>query len=736
MKKIEKLDEFKRNQLEKLLDKIEDGSLELESLIKFEIFAKSLSKPKIQIIENYPPFLEIPQENLLIIKPLSSWNSGNFIGLTEIQLYDKLNQIIQILPNSITIKNASFNNMKNVKNLINGVYETIDENQMWSCNLPQFPLNLEIQINFSKEIELGGLKIWNYNKNSIEISKGVKDCEIFYNGSLKWKGIIKRGIAIESNLNYAEQIIILEAFEFSSKFTSKILENSVFSCTNNSKMQEKIDIKTKNITENNIYLRKSLSNHEIVPNHNKNMELQLIKDKIHLENECRSNKLSEIEKNFYQENNENQLSMNKFLKSLPKIPLVFEDKYTQKKGDDDLSTEKSQPIKKMSNRFDNNKEFLENYSQKSKFFEKDTENTAKKSAALNPLDTLKFFNLNNDARLIKPPNDSNEPSFSQSKENPQNIQNELDVLDSFFNKGLITPQKIPRNQLVYSEKIFKYAGFSIPTLPSGRYLSVIIYTTWGDTHYVGLSGLELYDSTGEAIKLKSSNQIKANPADINVLPEYGQDPRTIDKLMDGVYRTCDDLHVWLAPFNKGKENLIEIDLLEFQRISMIRIWNYNKSRIHSFRGVKDIEILLDNKTIFQGEIKKAPGTLKNSEKFCEYIMLTEDDKILNKIEKNDWLNNELINITLENDIDEILNLYERPKTATKFFDQKELNEIQGILELTELKQDLLGADGRPMTLAISAHSLNFDKKEINDMKISVKNSKNEPKKFVFYNKTI
>jgi len=26
---------------------------------------------------------------------------------------------------------------------------------------------------------------------------------------------------------------------------------------------------------------------------------------------------------------------------------------------------------------------------------------------------------------------------------------------------------------------------------------------------------------------------------------------------------------------------------------MIRIWNYNKSRIHSFRGAKDIEIQLD-----------------------------------------------------------------------------------------------------------------------------------------------
>ena len=46
---------------------------------------------------------------------------------------------------------------------------------------------------------------------------------------------------------------------------------------------------------------------------------------------------------------------------------------------------------------------------------------------------------------------------------------------------------------------------------------------------------------------------------------------------------------------------------------MIRIWNYNKSRIHSFRGAKDIMIMLDKKTVFQGEIKKAPGVLKGSE---------------------------------------------------------------------------------------------------------------------------
>jgi hypothetical protein len=40
---------------------------------------------------------------------------------------------------------------------------------------------------------------------------------------------------------------------------------------------------------------------------------------------------------------------------------------------------------------------------------------------------------------------------------------------------------------------------------------------------------------------------------------------------------------------------------------MIRIWNYNKSRIHSYRGARLVTCTLDNKIIFKGEISKAPG---------------------------------------------------------------------------------------------------------------------------------
>ena len=78
--------------------------------------------------------------------------------------------------------------------------------------------------------------------------------------------------------------------------------------------------------------------------------------------------------------------------------------------------------------------------------------------------------------------------------------------------------------------------------------------------------------------------------------------------MDGSYFTSDDLHVWLAPYNSSNStNVVTINLYNAVKISMIRIWNYNKSRIHSFRGAKNIVMKLDGETIFTGEIRKAPG---------------------------------------------------------------------------------------------------------------------------------
>ena len=68
---------------------------------------------------------------------------------------------------------------------------------------------------------------------------------------------------------------------------------------------------------------------------------------------------------------------------------------------------------------------------------------------------------------------------------------------------------------------------------------------------------------------------------------------------------------------------------------MMRIWNYNKSRIHSFRGARYVEIKLDDQFIFKGEIQRAPGAMLGSSACSECILFTMNANILRIIERYD-----------------------------------------------------------------------------------------------------
>ena len=115
---------------------------------------------------------------------------------------------------------------------------------------------------------------------------------------------------------------------------------------------------------------------------------------------------------------------------------------------------------------------------------------------------------------------------------------------------------------------------------------------------------------------------------------------------------------------------------------MIRIWNYNKSRIHSYRGARLVSIDLDGKAIFKGEIRKAPGNTKDPEQCCEIILFTENEAILEMIDVGDWLN-DLEQATDFDDTQKIAEfqinegqLEERPMTATKKFSTTEIEDLQ------------------------------------------------------------
>jgi hypothetical protein len=262
------------------------------------------------------------------------------------------------------------------------------------------------------------------------------------------------------------------------------------------------------------------------------------------------------------------------------------------------------------------------------------------------------LNMNDDIHYVNIPDTktSKQSSSSQTKESKAEM---------LFDKRA-TPSTSAVNAV----------GFEIPELPSGSLLTINILSTWGDPYYLGLMGIELFDSCGHLITLANPDaQIWADPANINVLPEYSNsefsDPRTVDNLLDGVNQTCDDLHSWLAPFTHGRNHFVYINLdpdspvtagktgpsrLTPSRnpsnasagkvtISMIRIWNYNKSRIHSARGARYTEISLDDKIIFKGEIRRAIGSpnIADYEQCCECILFTNKARILALIEKYDPL---------------------------------------------------------------------------------------------------
>lgn len=213
----------------------------------------------------------------------------------------------------------------------------------------------------------------------------------------------------------------------------------------------------------------------------------------------------------------------------------------------------------------------------------------------------------------------------------------------------------------------------IPTLPEGRELMLEVYSTWGDPHYVGLAGIDVFDAAGAILvpaidpstyagmglsplnvpqpAVVSSHRrevivnVRADPADINVLPEYGRDPRTVRNLVDGTNFTRDDMHTWLAPLGYcGQEAgpdgarplaVIHMELSTLVTVSMIRIFNYNKSRTHAARGVRMCKILLDGKPVFQGELRMAPGLLTSPDLASECVLFTTESSVLNEIARHD-----------------------------------------------------------------------------------------------------
>jgi hypothetical protein len=57
----------------------------------------------------------------------------------------------------------------------------------------------------------------------------------------------------------------------------------------------------------------------------------------------------------------------------------------------------------------------------------------------------------------------------------------------------------------------------------------------------------------------------------------------------------DKQHIWQAPMRRNLEVVIEFP--NTVRLAMIRVWNYNPSRIYWERGVKILQVFVDSRMV-------------------------------------------------------------------------------------------------------------------------------------------
>ncbi|CAJ0920581.1 unnamed protein product, partial [Mesorhabditis belari] len=172
-------------------------------------------------------------------------------------------------------------------------------------------------------------------------------------------------------------------------------------------------------------------------------------------------------------------------------------------------------------------------------------------------------------------------------------------------------------------RIEEEIAFEIPVLPNGKELCLHLEENWGDLMWIGLNCVEIFTNQGTRATVDkiSTSSLGTQLGNMNcVLVEN--------------FGCTDGAQMWCASVEEAPIDL-RLQFSKEETIAMIRIWNYNESRVHAQRGVRRLKIFLDQALIFKGEIKCAYESEEEVEGMGDTVLFTTDESILEAIAHND-----------------------------------------------------------------------------------------------------
>jgi len=136
-------------------------------------------------------------------------------------------------------------------------------------------------------------------------------------------------------------------------------------------------------------------------------------------------------------------------------------------------------------------------------------------------------------------------------------------------------------------------------IPEVKDLTLYFLETYGgDSHYLGLNSIEIFDYKGNVLKESMIETIQIS---------NGESLSSPYRVFKNKLRTMDMVDMWTAR-RTGTDNVsMNITLTEQQRVVMVRIWNYNGGIDAKYFGTKFLKLCTNNKCVWIGKIPCAKG---------------------------------------------------------------------------------------------------------------------------------